>query len=272
MPLPLALWTGNDWEISQTLPIQPTDRGLLHGLGLFETLLATRNQPRFLAWHLERLNHSASQLHWNHPNPSKIDWNSGIKRLFQAIDPSERFNRIRISLTGGSGPLDNTSPGADALAWISLTPFQPIESPLAVDISPWTRNTRCPLVGLKSASYAANLVALDHARRRGFDETLFLNEHGDLCEAATSNVFLLLDRQWHTPPVSSGCLPGICRRWLLDCGACETRLDSDHLTRAEAIVLTSALRGPLPVRRLNTRHLPPHPATQDLRNSWLSAG
>lgn len=81
----------------------------------------------------------------------------------------------------------------------------------------------------------------------GFD-MLFVNERGEVTEGGRSNVFVKLDGQWVTPPLESGVLPGVMRGVLLDdrvFGATERVVTRDDLARAEALLLTNALRGAL---------------------------
>ncbi|WP_454693284.1 aminotransferase class IV family protein [Achromobacter aegrifaciens] len=79
-------------------------------------------------------------------------------------------------------------------------------------------------------------------------DLLYLNERGELCEGSRSNVYLRLDGDWYTPPVDSGCLPGVQRAELLETGNVEERvLTLADLHAADEIRLSNALRGWFPV-------------------------
>jgi para-aminobenzoate synthetase/4-amino-4-deoxychorismate lyase len=87
--------------------------------------------------------------------------------------------------------------------------------------------------------------AFERAARAGFDDTLFLNQRGEVTEGAISNVFVEKDNRWFTPPVECGLLAGVYRRHLL-----ETRpeieervLFEEDLRTADAIYLGNAVRG-----------------------------
>lgn len=122
---------------------------------------------------------------------------------------------------------------------------------------PWTRNERGALTGLKTTSYAENVVALARAHQHGASEALFANTVGQLCEGTGSNVFVVLDGELHTPPVASGCLAGITRALAVEwTGARETDLPLDVLQRADEIFLTSSLRDIQAVHRVDDRELP----------------
>ncbi len=130
----------------------------------------------------------------------------------------------------------------------------------AVITVPWTRNERGALTGLKTTSYAENVVALARARERGASEALFPNTAGRLCEGTGSNVFVVLDGRIHTPPVASGCLAGITRALAVEwTGAEESDLPMEVLAGADEIFLTSTLRDIQAVHRVDDRELAPEP-------------
>ncbi|MBP7202068.1 MAG: aminodeoxychorismate synthase component I [Propionivibrio sp.] len=79
-------------------------------------------------------------------------------------------------------------------------------------------------------------------------DAIFCNTRGEVCEGARSNVYVERDGVLLTPPVSSGLLPGVMRRHLLESGrAVERVLYREDLLTAPAIYLSNALRGLFPV-------------------------
>ena len=72
---------------------------------------------------------------------------------------------------------------------------------------PWTRNEHGATAGLKTTSYADNVIALAHAVERGGSEAIFANTAGNLCEGTGTNVFYVVDGELRTPTLASG-LPG----------------------------------------------------------------
>jgi branched-chain amino acid aminotransferase len=122
------------------------------------------------------------------------------------------------------------------------------------------RNERSPIAGVKSTSYAENSYALRWAQSAGADEAVMANTRGDLCESTTANVFVGIDGELLTPPLSSGCLPGVTREILLDQGiGVERDLPIRVLADADEVFLTNSLRGVLAVRVIDTRMLQPCP-------------
>ena len=243
------------------------DRGAIHGLGLFETMLAIDGALLFADRHLARLRSGHEKLGWSLEFP---DFQEIAARLLPANGLGTGRARVRLTVTGGSGPIHDLTPGIDRLVWMSAFPALVPPESITACISPWPRNEHSPLAGLKCASYSENLIALDHARRTGFDETIFLNTAGQLCEAATANLFLVRKGTLLTPSLDSGCLPGITRELVIELAA-ETgirfevgALAADQLQAAEEVFLTSSTIGVLPVSRLGDRSLPSGPVTRQL--------
>ncbi len=116
---------------------------------------------------------------------------------------------------------------------------------------PWPRNERGALAGLKTTSYAENVVALAYARERGRGEAIFANLAGHLCEGTGSNVFYVVDGELRTPTLASGCLAGISRDLLLEWyGAREVDEPVEVLAEADEIFLVSTTRDVQPVHRV----------------------
>lgn len=269
-----TLWCNGEWLDAARFAPGARDRGWTLGLGLFETMLAVRGRVVFGERHLARLAAGCERLGWPVPWGDAPGLLEVAARLVAREGLGECNARVRLSLSAGSGPLADLGAGGDRLLWMAAAPLGPVPAGLAVAMSPWRRNEHGALAGLKCASYAENLVALDHARRAGFDEALFLNTAGNVCEAATANIFLLRDGVLRTPSLDSGCLPGVARAVMLEMAraaelpCAEGTLTTADLAAAEGIFLTSSTRGPVPVVRLEGRQLGATPLTDRLRGWW----
>ena len=125
-----------------------------------------------------------------------------------------------------------------------------------VTVVPWPRNEQGALSGVKSTSYGENVIALAHARRQGSGEAIFANTAGRLCEGTGSNVFVVAGSRLLTPPLSSGCLPGITREILLEIAPqagikiLEQPLTIKDLSSAEEVFITSTTREVAPVEAI----------------------
>ncbi len=265
------IWCNGEWLEPHDFRIAPTDRGLMHGLGFFETILAIDAVPVFAERHLARLAGGCERLGWPFVLPDAI---AIMAELVTRNGFTSGRCRIRLSVTAGSGVMGDLSSGEDRL--LLMTAARAAEPPATTtaNLSPFIRNERMALAGLKSASYAENPVALDHARRLGFEETVFLNSVGNLCEAATSNLFLVRNGVLLTPLLASGCLPGITRGVVIELARqlgipCEeTDLPAALIHEADELFLTSSIRGVMGVTRFEQRRLSAGPFTGQLRVAW----
>ena len=268
------LWCNGQWLEPFNFPSSPMDRGKLHGLGLFETLLGLDGTPVFADRHLARLLQACARLGWPLSLP---DFRETAAELLVRNNLTTGRARIRLTVTAGSGSLHDLTHGSDRLIWMTAFPASDSSASLTASLSPWPRNERSALVGMKCASYAENLIALDHARRLGFDETIFTNTAGHLCEAATANLFIVLDGRLLTPPLASGCLPGITREVVIELATeleipCEERhLSPAELQQAEEVFLTSSLRGVVPLSRFEDHHYAAGRTTQVLQHALQAA-
>ncbi len=265
------LWCNGQWLESGDFPFPPTDRGVTLGLGLFETLLAVDGVPVFADRHLARFKQSCERLGWNASIP---DFQKTASELLVRNHLTTGRARVRLAISGGSGPMHDLALGIDHLVSVIALPVGDAPETLTMSLSPWPRNEHSPLAGLKCASYAENVIALSRAQEMGFDETIFFNTAGHLCEAATANVFVIRNSRIYTPPLSSGCLPGITRAVTMELatslGICcqESHLTSSDVAEAEEIFVTSSLRGLTGVSKFDERMLPSGPVTQRLREAW----
>ncbi|MEU1013254.1 aminodeoxychorismate lyase [Streptomyces sp. NPDC005890] len=258
----MRIWLDGELRDLQSARVSALDHGLTVGDGVFETVKAVDGTPFALTRHLDRLTRSARGL--GLPDPDHDE----VRRACAAVlaaDPVP-LGRLRITYTGGHGPLGvgRGEHGPTLMVAVGGTTRRPDST--AVITVPWTRNERGALAGVKTTSYAENIVALARAHQNGASEALFGNTVGQLCEGTGSNVFVVLDGGIHTPPVTSGCLPGVTRALVIEwTGAKETDLPLDVLQRADEIFLTSTLRDVQAVHQVDDRQLPgaPGPVTAE---------
>ena len=135
---------------------------------------------------------------------------------------------------------------------------------------PWPRNERSPLAGLKTTSYAENVMALARAGAAGASEAVFANLAGNLCEGTGTNVFYVVDGELRTPTLASGCLAGVTRDLLVEWyGAREVDEPIEVAQGADEVFLVSTTRDVQAVERWDDRELPaPGPVTREAMATW----
>jgi branched-chain amino acid aminotransferase len=141
---------------------------------------------------------------------------------------------------------------------VAASPLEVWEPDTTAVTVPWPRNERGAVCGLKTTSYAENVVALAEAAKVGATEAIFPNLVGNLCEGTGSNVFVGLAGRLLTPSLLSGCLAGVTRAVVLEllAEADEDDLPMAVLDEAEEVLLTSSTRDVQPLRMLDGRSLP----------------
>lgn len=167
------------------------------------------------------------------------------------------FGRLRYTVTAGPGPLGSDRvPGATTYLVTAQVQHRP-PATTAVAVVPWARNDVGALAGLKTTSYADNVVALAAAKRLGASEALMPNTAGLLCEGTGSNVFVVVDGVVRTPSLRSGPLAGVTREltteWLRDEGVevVEEDLPMAVLDEADEVWITSSTRDVCAVTQLH---------------------
>ena len=219
------------------------DHGLTVGDGVFETAKVVDGVPFALTRHLDRLASSARGLGLTPPDDGALRDAVAAALAANADAVAAGPLRLRITLTGGTSPLGSDRGDAGRTLVVALAPLTAWAPTAKVVVVPWTRNERAATAGLKTTSYADNVVALAHAKAHGGSEAVLANTAGMLCEGTGSNVFLVLDGQLVTPPLSSGCLAGVTRALVLEwTEAAERDLPIVALLRAEEVFLTSSTR------------------------------
>lgn len=244
-----------------------SDHGFTVGDGVFEAIKVVDGQPFALTRHLERLARSAAGLGL----PAVDD--AAVRRGVVAVlaDHDLPLGRIRITYTGGLAPLGSGRGDAPPTLVVVADAMTPSPDVTAVATVPWPRNERGALAGLKTTSYAENVVALAHARALGADEAVLANTVGDLCEGTGSNLFYVVDGELRTPTLASGCLAGVTRALVLEwCGGREVDAPLEEVRRAaDEVFLVSTTRDVQPVLGWDDRTWDePGPVTRAAAATW----
>lgn len=233
------------------LPV--TDHGFTVGDGVFEAIKVIDGEPFALTRHLQRLARSAEGL--GLPSPDLDAARAGIAAVLAGQDLP--LGRIRMTFTAGPSPLGSGRGSGDPTLVVVGVPMDPYPASTSIVTVPWPRNERGALAGLKTTSYAENVVALAHAAERDATEAIFGNTRGHLCEGTGSNIFYVIAGELRTPTLASGCLAGISRALVLEwVGAREVDEPIEVLSAAEEIFLVSTTRDVQAVHTCDGRSLP----------------
>lgn len=271
----VVIWAGGRLRAPEDLVVTGVDHGLTVGDGVFETCAVHDGTVFALGRHLRRLARSAAGLGLPAPDDDAI--RSAVTEVLRAAPGA---GRLRITLTGGPGPLGSDRKDEADLAETLVVLAGPAarqEVSRAVRV-PWVRNERSAVAGLKTTSYAENVVALARAREQGADEALLANTVGALCEGTGSNVFVERGGELVTPALASGCLAGITRElvleWAAEAGLPVRTAGPDELPYAvldevlagsAGLALTGSIREVTPVVRFDGVDVAPGPLSLEVQ-------
>ncbi len=217
--------------------IPATDEGLLRGDGAFEVIRVYDGRPFELEEHLRRLERSAANLRL----PVDLEAvRADAWRLLAQAGAGPEHELLRIVITRGGRRLLLTEPMA--------------REPDQVRLATITYSPTRVLDGVKSLSYAANMLASRLARERGYDDALLVTPHGRVLEAPTSSIFWVADGSLFTPPLDEHILASITRALVLDVtGAAERPCTLDDLLAADEAFLASTTREVEPIAAIDER-------------------
>lgn len=251
----MKLWLNGKICPVETAQINPTDRGLLLGDGLFETMRAEHGEVPDLPRHYVRLMSGAAILRLHVP----ISIASLAEVIAELLNANGLTSAVlRLTLTRGPGGRGLLPPSQSQVPTLMLTTalLPPSGPPVRLITSSIRRDERSPLSAVKSLNYLPAILARLEAADQNADDAVLLNYAGHVAEASAATLFASCDGVWFTPPVKDGALPGICRAKLLDAGKVHERtLTREDIANADAISLGNVL-GMKSVLTLDGRSLP----------------
>lgn len=242
------------------------DHGLVVGDAVFESTKVIDGQPFAMTRHLARMDRSLAGLGLSPADDDLI--RAGVTAVLEAT-AGMPLGKLRWWVTGGLGPLgsDRGGAGIPLRYHVAAAPISRRPDSTAVHVVPWTRNERAATAGLKTTSYADNVIGLAAAHRAGASEALLANTRGQLAEGTGSNVFVVIDGVVLTPSLASGALAGVTRdlvlEWVRASGmeVREADLPMTVLAEADEVFLTSSTRDVQAVHAIDARCLDPGPVT-----------
>ena len=237
--------------------LAPGQVGLLSGWGVFSTLRVTQGVLFAFERHWARMGKDAAALRVPMPSdPEPV--RRKLLELVKANQAAEATLRVAVVRnTGGMWEGPGVGRASDLIALTSAS--KEWGSGVRLCYTPRARYSAGDFAGAKILSWAMNLAWLENAQLRGFDETILLNERGEVAECTSANLFAAEGDQVWTPPLSSGCLPGVTRELLLHeirvpgYTIEERPLEPAGLEAAAEVFITSTTRNLLPVAEIEGR-------------------
>lgn len=220
--------------------------GVMNGWGVFSTLRVADGVPFAFERHWERMRRDAAKVHVPFPtDPAELR-----AQLLRLVEANSAWNAtLRVMVVRNRGGLFE---GPDQERDFDVLAF-------TKDLNPWGNSVRLALKanaryaanefsGCKILSWCQNLTWYEEAHRQGFDEVVLLNERGEVSECTSANIFTAIGGEVYTPPLDSGCLPGVTRELLLEVvhvpgiQVTERALKPGDLELADQVFITSTTR------------------------------
>lgn len=231
--------------------LSPGQVGILNGWGVFTTIHVCDGVLFEWDRHWGRMHTDAQRIRVPFPQ----DKAALEERLYRLIDANHAFNAtLRVSVIRNRGGI---WVGPEVMRDFDVVAFtrEPTQwnSPVKLSLVEQGRHAASPFAGTKYLSWAENLTIYEQAHHDGYDDALLLNERGEVSECTSANIFVANGDRVATPPLSSGCLPGVTRALLLEeisapgLEVVERVVFPADLEAADEVFITSSTRELLPV-------------------------
>lgn len=210
------------------------DEGVLFGRGVFETILWT-DRAVFLDEHLERLKKAMNII-----NLEPLEENV-LKEYLNKLNIENKA--VKITVTGLNIIITEKE--------ISYKE-EDYNRGMKLIISKVKRNSTSRLCYIKSTCYIENLIEKENAKKKGFDDVIFLNEKDNITETSSANIFIVKKEKIFTPKIEDGLLGGIVRAKIIEkFQVIEKSITLEDLKAADEIILTNSLMGAIYVREVS---------------------
>lgn len=247
---PFILHNGKVHDSSAVL-LSAGQVGLVNGWGVFSTVRVTQGVLFAFERHYERMRRDAALMRVPFPS-SQAEIEEPLLELVEANNAYESTLRVLIVRNRG-GAYEGPSITRDFDMIAFTTDTKQWGEGIRLGVVKNARYAASPFAGMKILSWSFNLAWLEEAQGRGLDEVILLNERGEVSECTSANVCISQGADIWTPPLSSGCLPGITRQLLLQevrvpgISIGERPLRLEDLEAADEVFITSTTRALLPV-------------------------
>jgi len=241
--------------------LDPMNRGLLYGDGVFETLKAVNGKILFWEDHYFRLMASMRILRMEIPmefTPEYLE--EQLLETLRANDFLNQSARIRITVyRKGKGTYLPEERGVEFYSYAKAlsSPFYTLnESAYEVELYKDHYVNADILSTLKTINKVLHVTGSIFAEDNGYDNCLLINNKKNVVEALQGNLFLVKGTHIKTPPLEDGCLRGIIRKQLLTILPLikeytfeEKSISPFELQKADELFITNIIKGIQPITK-----------------------
>lgn len=240
------------------------DHGLLYGDGVFEGIRAYNGVVFKLKEHIDRLYKCAHTIMLQIPI-TKEEMMKAVVETLRKNNLKEGY--VRLVVTRGVGdlgldPRKCQKPTIIIIAqpWKTLHGDEAKEKGISTMI-PWVKRDPVDATSheIKSLNYLNSILAKIEANAAGVDDAICLDKTGFICEGVAENIFMVRDGEIATPPVCTGALDGITRKFVIQLARKlgynveERNMTPNEMFNADEVFFTGTAAEIAPVREINKR-------------------
>ncbi len=240
--------------------LSPGQVGLLSGWGVFSTIKVSDGVLFAFERHWARMSRDAALMRVPLTEDRARVEDSLLRLVERNEAQSSTMRLVVVRNRGGMWEAPDQSRLSDLIAFTADS--HDWGESVKLNYVRQARHAASMFAGTKILAWAMNVTWLETAQSQGFDEVILLNERDEVAECTSANIFAARGNQVWTPPIGSGCLPGITRELLLSevqapgISVTEKVLTPADLEGADEVFITSTTRGLLPVSRIGQKAVP----------------
>lgn len=250
----MIIYANGKYTSQKKLTFDISDRGLLLGDGVFDTMLYQNNELTYYNDHYKRLKTAAKLLSFNF-NLTNEQLKNIITNLIKKNNFQNKQIAIRTNITRGVSKrgLDfDKSHKVGIYIKLNLIPKSLFMKSIKLGIANIRRNSTSPISQNKTLNYLDNVIEKNRAAKNGYEDAIFLNINEKVCCTTTSNIFYVQKNKIYTPPLKDGVLNGVMREQFLKKKIATTQTTSlNNLLKSDYIFLTNSVFGIRPVKTIS---------------------
>ena len=250
----MIIYANGKYTSQKKLTFDISDRGLLLGDGVFDTMLYQNNELTYYNDHYKRLKTAAKLLSFNF-NLTNEQLKNIITNLIKKNNFQNKQIAIRTNITRGVSKrgLDfDKSHKVGIYIKLNLIPKSLFMKSIKLGIANIRRNSTSPISQNKTLNYLDNVIEKNRAAKNDYEDAIFLNINEKVSCTTTSNIFYVQKNKIYTPPLKDGVLNGVMREQFLKKKIATTQTTSlNNLLKSDYIFLTNSVFGIRPVKTIS---------------------
>lgn len=230
-----------------------SNRSFRYGDGLFESIRIMDGKVPFLKYHLERLKRGCDFLKLKSDSIFEQDALQNKINLLIEKNKLQHGGKLRITVYREDGglyaPEKNSAHLAMEVAALENNRYELNTKGLHVDLYTEIKKQAHALSTIKTNNCIPYVMASIYKSEKKLDDCILVNDKGNVCEAISSNLFLVINGALYTPAIAEGCLDGVMRKIILEnarshkINIYEPVIMPNDLLRADEVFLTNSVKG-----------------------------